>query len=77
LRGGSAGAGVSWDEFRKERVAGTVDEVVERLSRLAQFGVEEVIVSLGALPFQVADEEDVDLVGEAIGGALRDLNGGN
>lgn len=72
----NGGAGVSWDEFRSQRVAGTVDEVVDRLSRLAELGVEEVVVALGALPFQLSDEEDIDLVGEAIGGALHELNGG-
>ena len=77
VNGSTGGPGVSWDEFREERVAGTVDEVVERLGGLAASGVEEVIVSLGALPFQLADAEDVDLVGEEVGSALRDLNGGN
>jgi probable F420-dependent oxidoreductase len=71
LPGDSSGAGVSWDEFRRSRVAGTVDEVVERLGRLADLGVEEVIVTLGALPFQVADLEDVELLGEEIAPALR------
>jgi hypothetical protein len=45
--------------------------VVDRLGSLERFGVEEVIVSLGALPFQVADEEDVQFVGEEIASALR------
>lgn len=57
---------VSWDEFRKRNVAGSIDEVVDRLGRLEELGVSEVIVSLGALPFQVADEEDVELVGTRI-----------
>lgn len=71
LTAGSGGGAVSWDEFRKARVAGTVQEVVDRLGRLAGLGVEEVIVSLGALPFQVADDEDVELVGTEIASALR------
>jgi alkanesulfonate monooxygenase SsuD/methylene tetrahydromethanopterin reductase-like flavin-dependent oxidoreductase (luciferase family) len=71
LTAGSGGTAVSWDEFRKAHVAGTVDEVVDRLGRLADLGVEEVIVSLGALPFQVADDEDVELVGTEIASALR------
>ncbi|HEY7873679.1 MAG TPA: LLM class flavin-dependent oxidoreductase [Actinomycetota bacterium] len=65
-----AGA-VSWDEFRKTRVAGTVEEVVDKLGALGDLGVEEVIVSLGALPFQVSDDEDVELVGTEIASALR------
>jgi alkanesulfonate monooxygenase SsuD/methylene tetrahydromethanopterin reductase-like flavin-dependent oxidoreductase (luciferase family) len=71
LTAASDGGAVSWDEFRKARVAGTVEEVVDRLGRLADLGVEEVIVSLGALPFQVADEEDVELVGTEIASALK------
>jgi probable F420-dependent oxidoreductase len=71
LTAASGGGAVSWDEFRKARVAGTVDEVVDKLGRLADLGVEEVVVSLGALPFQVADDEDVELVGTEIASALR------
>ena len=71
LRPSNGGAGVSWDEFRRTRVAGTVTEVTERLGSLSRLGVEEVIVTLGTLPFQVADEEDVELVGTEVAGALR------
>jgi probable F420-dependent oxidoreductase len=66
-----SGAGVSWEEFGRTRVTGTAQEVVDRLGSLERYGVEEVIVSLGALPFQVADEEDVQFVGEEIASALR------
>ena len=76
LRSSTGGPGVSWDEFRRERVAGTVNEVVDRLAGLAEFGVEEVIVSLGVLPFQLADEEDVEFVGSEIAPALHEMNGG-
>ena len=71
LRGANGGAAVSWDDFRRDRVAGTVDEVIERLGELAALDVEEVIVSLGALPFQVADLEDIELVGAEIATAFR------
>lgn len=67
----NGGPGVSWEEFRRDRVAGTVDEVVERLGRLKDAGVEEAIVTLGVLPFQLSDEEDVELVGSEIAPALR------
>lgn len=71
LRPSHGGAGVSWEEFRQTRVAGTVAEVTERLGSLADLGVEEVIVTLGTLPFQVADEEDVELVGTQVASKLR------
>ena len=53
---------VSWEEFRRDHFAGTAAEVTDRLGSLKEFGVEEVIVTLGTLPFQVADEEDVEQV---------------
>lgn len=65
-----AGA-VSFEKYKKQRIAGTIGEVVDRLGRLVDLGVEEVIVGLGAVPFQVADEEDVELFGEAVVPALR------
>jgi probable F420-dependent oxidoreductase len=66
LRVSSGGPAVSWDEFRAGRIAGTVSEVVDQIGSLAELGVEEVIVGLGALPFQIADEEDVSFIGEEI-----------
>jgi len=66
LQGSNDGGAVSWDDFRRDRVAGTVNEVTDRLGELADLGVEEVIVSLGALPFQVSDLEDIELVGAEI-----------
>lgn len=70
LQGSSEGGAVSWDDFRRDRVAGTVNEVVDRLGELAELGVEEVIVSLGALPFQVSALEDIELVGTEIAAAF-------
>ena len=69
--GSNRSAAVSWDEFRTGRFAGTVAEVTDRLGELAELGVEEAILSLGALPFQVSDLEDVELVGTEIAPALR------
>lgn len=64
------GGSVSLEEFRRSHVVGTVGEVVEQLGRLADIGVDEIVVALGALPFQLADEEDIELVGTEIGPAL-------
>ncbi len=50
---------------------GTVAEVVDRLGQLAELGVEEVIGTVGGLPFQVADLEDVELIGAEVAAALR------
>jgi probable F420-dependent oxidoreductase len=61
---------VSWEEFRRDHFAGTAAEVTDRLGPLKELGVEEVIVSVGALPFQVGDEDDVQQIGE-LAPALR------
>jgi probable F420-dependent oxidoreductase len=70
LEDGSARA-LSFEEFRHKGIAGTPEFVVDQLGRLEELGAEEVIVSLGALPFQVADLEDIELVGTEIAAALR------
>ena len=68
-------AAVSWDEFRAGRFAGSVNEVTERLGELADLGVDEVIITLGVLPFQLSDIDDVEFVGTRVVGSLR--NGGS
>jgi probable F420-dependent oxidoreductase len=70
LQGSSGSAAVSWEEFAGSRVAGTVAEVTEKLGRLAELGVQEAILTLGVLPFQLVDLEDVELVGSEIVPAL-------
>lgn len=67
----SDGGEVSWESFRRSHLAGSVDEVVDRLGTLKELGVEEVILSLGTLPFQVSDEEDVGIVGTEVAPQLR------
>jgi probable F420-dependent oxidoreductase len=67
----SDGGEVSWESFRSNHFAGTVDEVVDRLGELKELGVEEVVLSLGTLPFQVADEEDIGIVGTEVAPQLR------
>jgi probable F420-dependent oxidoreductase len=72
LRASNASGAVSWEGFRQDRVAGTVGEVVDRLGRLEEMGAEEVIVGLGAVPFQVADEDDVELIGTEVAKRLQE-----
>ncbi len=62
---------VSWEEFRRKAFAGTVTEVLDRLGKLVDLGVEEVVVTLGALPFQLSDREDVVLVGADVASQLK------
>ena len=70
LTGGSRPAAVSWGEFKSSRFAGTTQEVIDRLGELKDLGVEEAILTVGVLPFQVSDLEDVEFVGEEIAPAL-------
>ena len=70
LTGGSRPAAVSWEEFKVSRFAGTTQEVIDRLGELKDLGVEEAILTLGVLPFQVSDVEDVEFVGAEIAPAL-------
>jgi probable F420-dependent oxidoreductase len=70
LQAPNSETGVSWDEFRKGNLVGTPGEVAQKLEELAELGVEEVVLSLGCIPFQLGDEEDVAYVGERIIPAL-------
>lgn len=71
LTGSGASAGVSLGSYGETRIAGTVAEVTDRLGALAELGVEEVIVSFGVLPFQLADLEDVELFAAEVMPRLR------
>jgi len=62
---------VSLEQFRSRGIVGTVAEVIDALGRLDEAGVEEVVASAGALPFQVADAEDVEFIGAEVVPALR------
>ncbi|HEU4488641.1 MAG TPA: LLM class flavin-dependent oxidoreductase [Actinomycetota bacterium] len=66
LSGDSPQGAVSWEEFRRSRIAGGVPEVIDRLGALREMGVDEVVVGLGAVPFQLSDEEDIELIGTEI-----------
>ena len=63
-------SGVSFEKFRARGFVGSIDEVIDGLSALGAARVEEVVVTLGALPFQVGDEDDVELLGTEIAPAL-------
>jgi alkanesulfonate monooxygenase SsuD/methylene tetrahydromethanopterin reductase-like flavin-dependent oxidoreductase (luciferase family) len=71
LTGSQGGSEVSFEEYKNSRVAGTAGEVVDRFGELRDLGTEEVIVTLGALPFQLSDIEDIELLGAEVIPALR------
>jgi probable F420-dependent oxidoreductase len=70
---GGALEGASLDEWSRDKLVGTVEEVQERLARFAALGVEETILSAASLPFAVYDESMLDLVADAVIPAVGDL----
>lgn len=63
----------SLQKWRAERLAGTPDEVLERLGAFAELGVEEVIVTPASVPFAVHDEDALELFADAVIPAARAL----
>jgi probable F420-dependent oxidoreductase len=60
--------GVTLDEWRTGRLVGTVEQVREQQAEWAALGVETLIVGPGAVPFQVASLDDVELLATALTG---------
>jgi probable F420-dependent oxidoreductase len=73
LQAPNSDTGVSWEEFRKRNLVGTPGEIAEKLGELAELGVEEVICTLGSIPFQLGDEEEVAYVGEQVIPAIEEV----
>jgi len=71
LSGLDGASAVSFEEFKRSRFAGTVGEVTDRLGELKDIGVEEVIFTLGTLPFQLGALEDVEIVGAEVAPHLK------
>jgi probable F420-dependent oxidoreductase len=63
---GGAFEGADMKEWRADKLAGTAEEVIERMGAFAALGVEEMILSIGPLPFAIADPEMVDLISERV-----------
>jgi probable F420-dependent oxidoreductase len=61
------------DTLRTECLAGTTDQVVERMSAFADLGVSELIVCPAPVWFSMPDPSMVDLFAERVVPSLRDL----
>ena len=70
-----AGAGekLGLDTLRTECLAGTTDQVVERVAAFADLGVSELIVCPAPVWFSMPDPSMVDLFAERVLPSLRDL----
>jgi alkanesulfonate monooxygenase SsuD/methylene tetrahydromethanopterin reductase-like flavin-dependent oxidoreductase (luciferase family) len=55
------------ERWREGRLVGTASSVREQVQRWAASGVETLIVGAGAVPFQIAAADDVDLLAAALG----------
>lgn len=65
--------GVKPEQYARDTLTGTVEEVLERLEVFARLGVEEVVVSASSLPFAVDDWSMVELLAAAVVPAARDI----
>ncbi|MBA3431415.1 MAG: LLM class flavin-dependent oxidoreductase [Actinobacteria bacterium] len=70
LRKICGGGPISLEAYGRIRFTGTAQRVAELVGSLEELGVEELVVSLGALPFQAAHPDDVEVVGGEIASAL-------
>jgi probable F420-dependent oxidoreductase len=70
---GGAFEGADIKEWRTDKLAGTAEEVVERMGEFAALGVEEMILSIGPLPFAIADAGMVELIAEHVIPRTREL----
>ena len=56
----------TWESWRADTLSGSIEQIRERAGAFAALGVHELIVSPWALPFTVAEPEQVDLFAEAL-----------
>ncbi|MDP9340849.1 MAG: LLM class flavin-dependent oxidoreductase [Actinomycetota bacterium] len=63
---GAAIDAVSLDEWATGALVGTPEEVRETVGQFEELGVEELIVSLGPLPFSVYDRSAIEALAEAV-----------
>jgi probable F420-dependent oxidoreductase len=63
---GGAMVADTWESWRAETLSGTPDQVIERVRRFEELGVEELVISPSVLPFAVDDPEILDLLAERV-----------
>jgi probable F420-dependent oxidoreductase len=68
---GGAMVADTWESWRAETLSGTPDQVIERVRRFEELGVEELVISPSVLPFAVDDPEILDLLAERVIAPLR------
>ena len=61
----------TWETWRADTLSGTPDQVIERVQRFEELGVEELVISPWVLPFAVDDPEALDVFAERVMAPLR------
>jgi F420-dependent oxidoreductase-like protein len=61
------------EDWGRDKLAGTPEQVIDRVAAFADLGVEEIICSLASLPFALYDESALDLLAETVIPAARKL----
>jgi probable F420-dependent oxidoreductase len=61
----------TWATWRADTLSGTPEQVIERVRRFEDLGVEELVLSPSVLPFAVDDPESLDLLAERVIAPLR------
>ena len=61
----------TWETWRADTLSGTPDQVIERVRRFEDLGVEELVISPSVLPFAVDDPEMLDLLAERVIAPIR------
>lgn len=61
----------TWDTWRADTLSGTPEQVIERVRRFEELGVEEIVISPSVLAFAVDDPEILDVLAERVVAPLR------
>ncbi|HVM10993.1 MAG TPA: LLM class flavin-dependent oxidoreductase [Actinomycetota bacterium] len=70
---GGALDGALIEEWGRDKLVGTPEQVLERLATFGAIGVEEVIVCAASIPFAVHDVSTLDVIAETVIPRARDL----
>jgi alkanesulfonate monooxygenase SsuD/methylene tetrahydromethanopterin reductase-like flavin-dependent oxidoreductase (luciferase family) len=61
----------SYEDWRRDTLSGTPEQVIERVRAFEAIGVEEIVLSPWVLPFAIHEAEQVELFAERVIGPMR------
>jgi len=61
----------TWASWRADTLSGSPEQVIERVRRFEELGVEELVISPSVLPFAVDDPASLDVLAEGVMAPLR------